>query len=213
MAVMGGDDVDAAKDIGAKKKMARSAIRSAPLATAWLGPGTYDSRVFRRREPSTRINDMNTSLVLRQSVVSMMFFVMSLLFAAAAHAQKAPADAIIGAWEADDGTIKLEMVKVGSEFEARLLYGNQVVESDNVTFKLDTKNPNPALRSRSLKNIVFLSGLHWEDDEWTGGSLYDGSSGHTYRCKATLQDGKMHLRGYIGIPALSQTKVFHRVNG
>ncbi|MFV8607464.1 DUF2147 domain-containing protein [Ralstonia pseudosolanacearum] len=156
---------------------------------------------------------MNASLVLRQSVVSMMLFILGLFFAAMAHAQQASSDAIVGAWEADDGSVKLEMYKAGSEFEARLLYGNQVVESDNVTFKLDAKNPNPALRSRSLKNIVFLSGLRWEDGEWTGGSLYDGSSGRTYTCKVTIKDGKMHLRGYLGISALGQTKVFHRLNG
>lgn len=109
--------------------------------------------------------------------------------------------------------MKLDMYKAGPEFEARLLYGNQVVESDNATFKLDTKNPNPALRSRSLKNVVFLSGLRWEDGQWTGGSLYDGASGRTYTCKVTIKDGKMHLRGYLGISALGQTKVFHRVRG
>jgi uncharacterized protein (DUF2147 family) len=89
----------------------------------------------------------------------MMLFVMSLFFTLTAHAQQALADAIVGIWEADDGSVKLDMYKAGAAFEARLLYGNQVVESDNVTFKLDTRNPDPALRSRSLKNIVFLSGL------------------------------------------------------
>ncbi|AXF06353.1 DUF2147 domain-containing protein [Paraburkholderia hospita] len=156
---------------------------------------------------------MNARPVLRQSAVSMMLFVMSLFFTLTAHAQQALADAIVGIWEADDGSVKLDMYKAGAAFEARLLYGNQVVESDNVTFKLDTRNPDPALRSRSLKNIVFLSGLRWNDGEWTGGSLYDGSSGRTYTCKATIKDGKMYMRGYLGISALGQTRVFHRVNG
>ncbi|WP_042301838.1 DUF2147 domain-containing protein [Paraburkholderia kururiensis] len=156
---------------------------------------------------------MNANLVLRQSAVFMMLFVMSLFVTLTAHAQQAPADGIVGIWEADDGSVKLDMYKAGAAFEARLLYGNQVVESDNVTFKLDTRNPDPALRSRSLKNIVFLSGLRWDDGEWTGGSLYDGSSGRTYTCKAAIKDGKMYLRGYLGISALGQTRVFHRVNG
>ncbi|MCD9230488.1 DUF2147 domain-containing protein, partial [Ralstonia pseudosolanacearum] len=73
----------------------------------------------------------------------MMLFVMSLFFTVVTHAQQLPADEIIGAWEAEDGSVKLDMYKAGPEFEARLLYGNQVVESDNATFKLDTKNPNP----------------------------------------------------------------------
>lgn len=98
---------------------------------------------------------MKASLVLGRSSVSMMLFVMSLFFTVVTHAQQLPADEIIGAWEAEDGSVKLDMYKAGPEFEARLLYGNQVVESDNATFKLDTKNPNPALRSRSLKTSCF----------------------------------------------------------
>ncbi|WP_244116299.1 DUF2147 domain-containing protein [Burkholderia cepacia] len=46
-----------------------------------------------------------------------------------------------------------------------------------------------------------------------GGALYDGSAGRTYTCKATIKDGKMLLRGYLGISALGETRVFHRANG
>jgi len=138
---------------------------------------------------------------------------MSLFPTLAAVAQRPPTDAIIGTWEADDGTVKLEMYKAGSEFQARLLYGNEVVERDNVTFKKDTKNPDPAMRSRSLKNIVFVWGLRWDDGKWSDGALYDGSSGRTYRCTVEVKDGKMHLRGYLGVSLLGQTRAFHRVNG
>ena len=126
-------------------------------------------------------------------------------------ASQSPQDVIVGKWEADDGTVKLDMYKSGSEFQAHLLYGNEVVEADQTTFKQDAKNPNPTLRSRSLKNIVFIWGLHWDDGEWTDGSLYDGSSGKTYRCKVEIKDGKMLLRGYLGISLLGQTRAFHRM--
>jgi len=29
----------------------------------------------------------------------------------------------------------------------------------------------------------------------------------------TMQDGKMNLRGYLGIPVMGQTRAFHRVRG
>ena len=86
----------------------------------------------------------------------------TLPLAPAAFAQQAAQDAITGRWEADDGSVKLDMYRSGSEFQARLLYGNQLVEADNTTFKHDANNPDPALRSRSLKNIVFISGLRWK---------------------------------------------------
>ncbi len=128
-------------------------------------------------------------------------------------AEPSPADAVVGIWAADDGTVKLDMFKAGAEFHARMLYGNEIVEADNVTFKKDVNNPDPALRVRSLKNIVFITGLRWADGEWSGGSIYDASSGRTYNCKATIQDGKLLLRGYLGLPAMGQTRTLHRARG
>jgi uncharacterized protein (DUF2147 family) len=137
----------------------------------------------------------------------------SLLLAPTVNAQPSAGDEIVGKWEADDGSVKLDMYKAGSEFQARLLYGNQLVEADNVTFKNDALNPDPALRSRSMKNVVFITGLRWGDGEWSGGSLYDGSSGRTYNCKAEIKDEKMLLRGYLGISVMGQTRAFHRLRG
>ncbi len=94
---------------------------------------------------------MKASLVLGRSSVSMMLFVMSLFFTVVTHAQQLPADEIIGAWEAEDGSVKLDMYKAGPAFEARLLYGNQAVESDNVTFKLDTKNRKQSFNNASQR--------------------------------------------------------------
>ena len=154
---------------------------------------------------------MSTSSVSRATIFATLF-ALSLCLAPPSPAQQATSQAIVGTWEADDGSVKLDMYATGSELQAQLLYGNEVVEADNVTFKQDTRNPDPALRTRSLKNIVFIWGLHWEDGRWSGGSLYDGSSGTTYHCKVTLKEGKMYLRGYIGVSVLGRTRVFHRVS-
>ena len=128
-------------------------------------------------------------------------------------AQQPAPDAIAGTWEADDGSVKLDMYKSGEELRAHFLYGKQVVEADNVTLKKDIKNPDPGLRSRSLQNIVFIWGLRWTDGEWSGGSLYDASTGRTYHCKVAIKEGKMLLRGYLGVSVLGQTTAFHRLAG
>lgn len=156
---------------------------------------------------------MNPSRISRRAALVLALATKILFVAPVADAEPSPADAIVGVWEADDGTVKLDMYRAGSEFQARMLYGNEIVEADNVTFKKDTKNPDPTLRSRSLKNVVVVTGLHWTDGEWSGGSIYDASSGRTYNCKVTMQGGKMNLRGYLGIPAMGQTRAFHRVRG
>ncbi|MGY3609669.1 MULTISPECIES: DUF2147 domain-containing protein [unclassified Bradyrhizobium] len=156
---------------------------------------------------------MNTPRLSRRAALVLALATSALFLAPVASAEPLPADAIVGVWEADDGTVKLDMYKAGSEIQARMLYGNEIVEADNVTFKKDANNPDPALRSRSLKNVVVVTGLRWADGEWSGGSIYDASSGRTYNCKAALKDGKMHLRGFLGISAMGQTRVFHRVRG
>ena len=156
---------------------------------------------------------MPTSQISRRSAIFTTLLAMRLLVTPAVLAQQASADAIIGTWEADDGSVKLDMYRAGSEFQAHLLYGNQIMEADNVTFKKDTKNPDPALRSRSLKNIVVVTGLRWAEGEWGGGSIYDASSGRTYNCKVTVKDGKMYLRGYLAVSLMGQTRAFHRVRG
>lgn len=155
---------------------------------------------------------MQTFNLFRRMAIAMALVTAGLLFAPAAFAGEPAADAIIGTWAADDGSVKIDMYKSGDAYQAHLLYGNHVVEADNVTFKKDTRNPNPSLRSRSLKNIVLLWGLCWDGGKWTGGSIYDGSSGRTYNCKAELDGGKMLLRGYLGVSLLGQTQVFHRVS-
>jgi uncharacterized protein (DUF2147 family) len=155
---------------------------------------------------------MKTMLVSRRSVISLVTIALSLCLTMTGFAQRQSTDEILGTWEADDGSVKLDMFKNGSELQAHLLYGNQLVEADGVTFKQDAKNPDPTLRSRSMKNVVFIWGLHWDDGQWKGGSLYDGSSGRTYKCKVELKDGKMYLRGYLGMSVLGQTRILHRAD-
>ena len=75
----------------------------------------------------------------------------------------------------------------------------------------DENNPDATLRSRWLSNIVLGEGFSPDGVRWTGGNLYDPGSGRTY--KASLQlagDHFLEVRGYVGIPALGKTQVWHR---
>lgn len=153
---------------------------------------------------------MQTSQHSRRSTFFLTLLVATLSMATAALAQSA--NDIVGIWETEDGGLKFEMFNAGREYQARLLYGKYVMESDNITFMKDTKNPDPALRSRSLKHVTILSGLTWQDGEWVGGSFYSVRNGTTLSCSAKVVDGKLHMRGYVGISLLGQTIVFRRVS-
>ncbi|WP_128562583.1 DUF2147 domain-containing protein [Methylobacterium crusticola] len=130
----------------------------------------------------------------------------------AAAQTSSPRD-IVGVWAEDEGQLKFEVFEVGEGYEARIIHSSRVMEADGRTFKADTLNPDPALRSRSLEGTVLLSGLTWspEHRRWERGNLYDGSSGRTYSAHVSLVDGHMELRGYLGVPLLGQTVILRRV--
>ncbi|MBS1509883.1 MAG: DUF2147 domain-containing protein [Bacteroidetes bacterium] len=118
-------------------------------------------------------------------------------------------NAITGKWESDKKDVRLEFFKSGNEYQARLLWGNQIVESDGKTSKKDTKNPDKNLRSRDIIGIISVTGLRWDDTEYTGGKIYNPPSGDTYKCKVWIKDGKLNLRGYLGFSLFGQTATFH----
>jgi uncharacterized protein (DUF2147 family) len=153
---------------------------------------------------------MQASPLFKRSMLILTLMIATLSLASAAHAQSP--DDIVGVWETEDGGLKFEMFRAGNEYQARLLYGQYVMEPDNVTFMKDTKNPDEALRSRSLKHVTVLSGLTWQNGEWAGGSFYSPRDGTTYSCNAKVVDGQLHMRGFVGISLLGRTIVFRRVS-
>lgn len=132
-------------------------------------------------------------------------------FASIAKAQT-DEGAIVGKWESDKKDVRLEFFKSGQEYKAKLLWGNQIVESDGRTSKKDTKNPDKNLQSRNLIGIISVTGLKWEKGEYIGGMIYNPPSGETYKCKVWLKDEKLYLRGYLGFSLLGQTAIFHSYN-
>jgi len=137
---------------------------------------------------------------------------MSLLMLALAVALRAQSNpnAIAGTWESDEKDVRMEYFQDGDHYSARLLWGDKIVEADNVTSKKDTKNPDSSLRSRNIIGIVSLTGLKWNGKEYTDGKIYDPPSGKTYSCKAWMEGGKLQLRGYLGFSMMGKTVSWHR---
>ena len=119
-------------------------------------------------------------------------------------------DAIVGTWEMKDKSAKMHVFKSGNEYQAKLLWGKDIVKADGIS-KKDTKNPDPKLRNRDLMGIVYITGLKYDDDEWKKGQVYNNSNGKLYKCYVWIEDGELHLRGYLGMKILGQTSEWNRV--
>lgn len=89
-------------------------------------------------------------------------------------------------------------------------YAGKIVGPDAP--RLDTKNPDPALRKRSLMGVVLLQGFRYDDGAWEKGTIYDPKDGKTYSCVLRLKDaGAMEVRGYVGISLFGRTEIWTRV--
>ncbi len=66
--------------------------------------------------------------------------------------------------------------------------------------KLDKNNPEEKLKSRKLMGLLILKDFSYDasTDEWSGGTIYNPTSGKTYNSYMKLEGNKMMVRGYIG---------------
>jgi uncharacterized protein (DUF2147 family) len=127
-----------------------------------------------------------------------------------AHAADAASGAdearIVGKWlnEPKDGIIEFTRT-AGGLYEGRIVGGNEPT-------KLDTKNPDPALRSRLLKGTVITQGLRYQGEgKYGDGTIYDPEGGSTYKLKVeALADGTLKVRGFIGFALLGKTQIWTR---
>ena len=54
-----------------------------------------------------------------------------------------------------------------------------------------------------------MSGFRYDDGVWRGGRIYDPESGKTYKAIIRLgDDGRLKLRGYIGISLIGRNTVW-----
>ncbi len=77
--------------------------------------------------------------------------------------------------------------------------------------RLDSENPNVALRKRPLAGLRIGTGFSLEGDHWRGGTLYDPGKGRSYNATLRLIDADhLEVRGYVGIPAFGRNQIWTR---
>lgn len=118
-------------------------------------------------------------------------------------AQTNDADKIVGIYWSPKKDAKIEIFKRGGKYFGKFIWSS--------TPRKDTKNPNEALRSRSLLGVEFLTGFSYQDGSYTGGEIYDPESGKTYSCKITFQGTSLKVRGYVGLSLFGRTEIFEKV--
>ena len=125
-----------------------------------------------------------------------------------AHAANAQS-ALLGRWKADDNDGYMEVYQKGGKYYGKLL--NTPMEDGKP--KLDKKNPVAAQRSKPLHGINIIAGFEAVDkNEFENGTIYDPTTGKSYKGRIRIKGSVMELRGYIGSPVFGRTVVWRRAS-
>jgi uncharacterized protein (DUF2147 family) len=119
----------------------------------------------------------------------------------------------VGRWYAEGGAAQVEISRCGARLCGRVVWLRAPFDEHGCDWR-DRRNPDPTLRGRPIIGMNILAGLRPADDarSWTGGTVYDPTSGRTYRCTLELEgDNRARVRGYIGVPLLGRTTTWIRV--
>jgi len=151
-----------------------------------------------------------TFILKRKQMKKILLFSILAVFTLAGFAQKA--DDISGIWWNQEKTSKIRVEKKDGKYVGTIVY--MIPEKyENGQPPKDDKNPQAALRNRSLIGLQILSGFvfHAGKKEWAGGKIYDPKSGKTYDCYAWMDGEVLKLKGFVaGIRLLGRESEWYR---
>ena len=119
----------------------------------------------------------------------------------AAAAQPAP---ITGRWITSDKAALVEVGPCGGGICGRIA---KVLVVDPTKPTRDVNHPDPALRSRAILGMVFLTGFTASGDQWNG-RIYDPRNGKSYRSIVTRDGATLRVKGCLG--PFCRTQVWRR---
>lgn len=118
----------------------------------------------------------------------------------------------LGLWYAEGGAAQVEIQPCGPSLCGRVVWLRSPFDENGCTLT-DRWNPEAALRARPVIGIDILRGLDpVAADTWDGGTIYDPTSGRTYRCTMSLDgEDRLLVRGYLAFHLLGRTTTWLRV--
>ncbi len=121
----------------------------------------------------------------------------------------------IGTWWAEGGAAQVQLEPCGTALCGRVVWLRSPFDENGCAL-VDRYNADPALRARDVLGMEIVHGLVAQEptprSEWSGGTIYDPTSGRTYDCALRVRDAdRLEIRGYFGLRVLGRTVVWTRV--
>ena len=149
-------------------------------------------------------------------------------------------DAVLGLWTTAGGNARVKIAKRVETVETKegtteeVRYDGKIVWVSEVNYgpddpeagkpRRDRENPDESKRDQPLVGLEMVANFTYGGENlWKDGKIYDPENGRTYKCQMTLKQpeppedpsqpkppAELHVRGYLGIPALGRTTVWKR---
>ena len=116
-------------------------------------------------------------------------------------------DDVVGMWDTGDGA-HVEIYTRDGKYHGKFVR----FDDEPPNGGLDTENPDPQLRGRSLVGTDFIRHFEYEDDKWRHGRIYNPENGKLYKADLELKDGTLKVRGWIGVRLLGRTVEWTRTD-
>jgi len=141
------------------------------------------------------------------------FLLLALWLTAAARPAQAQTLSPLGVWTNAEKKATYEIYKCGDKLCGKII--TLTIPNDPATGKpkLDTKNPDPKLRTRPLLGLGFMQNFAFDSgNKWDNGKIYDPESGKTYSCYLKMESAsQMEVKGYIGFSLIGKSQTWTRV--
>jgi uncharacterized protein (DUF2147 family) len=137
-------------------------------------------------------------------------FLITIFTALWLHASINPDD-IVGVWKDGQGKGQVQIYKHNGKYYGKIIWLKNPKDVNGKP-KVDRKNPDMTLRNKPVMGLVMLKDFKYDDEEWSGGRIYNPSDGKEYKAYMKLKDrNTLAVRGYIGISLLGKTDTWIRV--
>ena len=117
-----------------------------------------------------------------------------------------PATAPIGTWLFQNKRFAIEIDPCGDRLCAKITW-LQAPRDSRGLMRVDSKNPDPKLRSQPVLGLTILSGLrHTSGNKWEDGQIYNPEDGNCYNASMSMNDDHtIRIRAYLGVPLFGKT--------
>ena len=118
-------------------------------------------------------------------------------------------DLILGKWITDNGDSQIEFYQKEGKYYGKIIWLKEHLKPDG-TAKTDIKNPNPAMRNRSILGLVIVSELEFKNGQFVNGKIYSPKEGKTLDC-AILSENNRELKITISKSLFSTSRIWKRL--